>query len=127
MSTPEVATHRAHTRGRELLAIWTGVLGPGLIFLIHLQVGYMLVPEDCARDTRLFAHVASVLGILLAAGTGMLALRTWRQRGERWPDSSASIVSRDRFLAAVGCLLAALTVLTLVAQWIPVFFINPCR
>lgn len=127
MTRREVATYRAPTRRRELLAIWAGVLGPGLIFLIHLQVGYMLVPVDCERDTRLLAHAASVVGILLAAGLGLLALRTWRQRGERWPDASASIVSRDRFLGAVGCLLAGLTILTLVAQWIPVFFIDPCR
>lgn len=127
MTPPRTATYEAATRGRELLTIWTGVLGAPLVFLVHLQVGYMLVPLDCDLETRLWAHVASALGILLAAGAGLLALRTWRRRGDRWPDTSASLVSRDRFLGVVGCLLAALSVLTLIAQWIPVFFIGPCR
>ena len=127
MSSVRVATYRAATRGRELAAIWTGVLGAPMIFIVHLQVGYMLVPVDCDLGTRLLAHVASAVGILLAAGAGLLALRTWRRRGDEWPDASASLVSRDRFLGVVGCLLAVLTIATLVAQWIPVFFIGPCQ
>ena len=121
---------RAGLRGdspRALLAMWTGVLGAPLIFLIHLQVGYMLVPLDCTRESRLLAHIASVAGIILATGAGLMAVRTWRRRGDRWPDASASTVSRDRFLGAIGALLSGLSVLTLIAQWIPVFFISPCR
>ncbi len=127
MSRPRAAEYRAVTRGRELLAIWTGVLGAPFIFLVHLQVGYMLVPVDCDLGTRLWVHLASVAGILLAAAAGLLALRTWRRRGEGWPDASASLLSRDRFLGVVGVLLTVLTILTLVAQWIPVFFVDPCR
>ena len=127
MNRARVATYTAPTRGRALLAIWTGVLGAPFIFLVRLQVGYMLVPIDCDLGTRMLTHAASAIGILLAAGTGLLALRTWRHRGDQWPDTSASLVSRDRFLGAVGVLLAALTLLALVAQWIPAFFIHPCR
>ena len=123
----EVSVHRHETPGRELLAIWTGVVGAPLVFLAHLQIAYMLVPVDCRLETRLFAHSAAVVAIVLAAAAGLLGVRTWRNRGEQWPDTSASIVSRDRFLGAVGTMLAALILVALVAQWIPVFFIGPCR
>ena len=127
MSLDEAELPREETPGRELLALWTGVLGAPLVFLLHLQLAYMLVPVDCRLESRLLAHGASILGILLAAGSGILALRAWRRDGRDWPDSSASILSRDRFLAALGALISALVLLTLVAQWIPVFFIAPCQ
>ena len=127
MKHREVTVRRHETPGRELLAIWTGVLGAPLVFLAHLKIGYMLVPVDCRLETKLFAHVASVVAIVLAVAAGLLAVRIWRHDGEQWPDTSASIVSRDRFLGAMGAMLAALIVLTLIAQWIPVFFIEPCR
>ena len=123
----EFERHRHRTPGRELLLLWTGVLGAPLVFLAHLQLAYMLVPVDCRLDSRLLAHAAAVLGIALAAGGGVLALRVWRRHDERWPDSSASVSSRDRFLGAIGVVMSALVVLTLVAQWIPVFFIGSCR
>ena len=123
----EFERHRHTTSGRALLALWTGVLGAPLVFLAHLQLAYMLVPVDCRLDSRLLAHAASVLGILLAAGGGIVALRIWRRHDEEWPDSSASVSTRDRFLGAMGVVLSALVVLTLIAQWIPIFFIGSCR
>ena len=119
--------HRRETSGRELLVLWTGVVGAPLVFLTHLLIAYALVPVDCRMGASLISHGASVVAILLAAGGGALSLRIWRRDGSEWPDTSASILSRDRFLASVGCLLSALTVVALIAQWIPVFFIAPCR
>jgi hypothetical protein len=68
-----------------------------------------------------------VIALAIALGLGLLSLQGWRRRGRVWPDSSASIPTRDRFLGSVGALTTAIVVLTLVAQWIPIFFIDPCR
>ncbi len=113
--------------GRELLIAWTGVLGAPLIFLVHLEIAYLLVPLACDGGTPLIVHVAAVAAIALAAGAGLLALGAWHRNGREWPDASASAAARDRFLGVLGGLLSALVVVALIAQWIPTFFISPCR
>jgi hypothetical protein len=113
--------------GRQLLALWFGVLGPPVLWLIHLQVNYITVPLACRRDAPVIVHGVTVAAIMMVAATGLLALRNWRHAGREWPDSSAGIVSQDRFLAAVGLLCSALIIMALVAQWLPTFFLDPCR
>jgi hypothetical protein len=127
MTRSERSVRTGELSGWELLVSWTGVVGAPLIFLIHLEVAYLLVPLACDAGTSLVVHGAAVVAIALAAGTGLLALGTWRRRGAEWPDASASPVSRDLFLGVVGGLLSALVVLAIVAQWIPMFFLSPCR
>ena len=114
------------TPGRELLAMWTGVLAPPLIFLMHLELAYILVPLACETGT-LMAHATMAVAIALVLAAGLLALRPIRDHGRRWPDESASLLSRDRFLAVLGALISVFVALALVAQWLPMFFLSPCR
>jgi len=125
--SPAPATGVARTAGRELLAMWTGVLGPPLIFLAHLEVAYMMVPVACDAGTLLMAHATMVIAVGLAVAAGMLAMRPVRRHGGEWPDDSASLLGRDRFLGVLGGLVSAFVVIALIAQWLPMFFLSPCR
>ena len=113
--------------GRDATRLWSGILGPQLVFLLHLQAGYALAPLACRQGHSFSLHVASVIAIVLTLGLGMLSLTGWRRSGRHWPDSSASLSTRDRFLGLLGVMTTAIVVLTLIAQWIPVFLIEPCR
>ena len=115
------------TPGRELLAMWTGVLAPPLIFLVHLELAYILVPLACETGTLVMAHATMAVAIALVLAAGILALRPIRAHGRRWPDESASLLSRDRFLAILGAFISVFVALALVAQWLPMFFLSPCR
>jgi hypothetical protein len=125
------ASHHAsppHPRGaRELGLLWLGVLGPPLLWLLHLQVGYVIVPLACRRSAPILVHGVTVAAIVIVAVMGFVALASWRRAGREWPDSSAGMISQDRFLAAIGLLIAALILAALVAQWLPTFFLDPCR
>jgi cytochrome c biogenesis factor len=113
--------------GRERLLLWSGLLGPILLWLMHLEINYLVVPYACRKDAILIVHAVTVAFILAVAGLGLLGLTSWRRAGREWPDSSASVVSQDRFLATIGLLLSAITIMALVAQWLPTFFVDPCR
>ena len=117
----------APTPGRELLAMWTGVLAPPLVFLAHLEIAYILVPLACDTGTLLMVHATMVVAIVLAGGAGAVALRALRRHGRAWPDESGGVVSRDRFLAALGALASGFVIIALIAQWLPLFFLSPCR
>jgi hypothetical protein len=113
--------------GRGFLAMWAGVIGPPLLWLVHLQVGYLVVPLACREHAPIIVHGVTVAAILLVAAIGLRDFARWRRTGRHWPDSSAAVVSQDRFLTAMGMLLSALIVAALVAQWLPTFFLDPCR
>ena len=107
--------------------LWAGVLGPPLLWLIHLLVNYIIVPLACRRDASVIVHGATLLAILGAAAMGLFALARWRRAGREWPDDSASVMSQDRFLAVSGMAMSAMIVAALIAQWLPTFFVDPCR
>ena len=111
---------------RALFILWAGVLGPPLIWLVHLEVNYILVALACRIDAPLIVHGVTIAAIAGAAVFGLIALGSWRRAGREWPDSSGGAVTQDRFLATVGMLVAALIVLALLAQWLPAFVIDPC-
>jgi hypothetical protein len=129
MDVKPVDQHTApHPRpDRLLFALWAGVLGPPLIWLLHLEVNYIVVPLACRTDSLAIVHGITVAAIVAASLTGLVSLRSWRRAGRQWPDSSGSAVSQERFLATVGLLVTALIVCALMAQWLPVFFLDPCR
>ena len=127
MTAVEPASLPSPRPARELAALWGGVLGPPLLWLTHLLVGYIIVPLACRHDASLIVHGVTATAIVLGAALGLLALGNWRRAGREWPDSSGSVVSQDRFLAAVGVLVSGLIIAALVAQWLPTFFLDPCR
>lgn len=126
VTSPQASQVRQDAGG-DAGRLWTGVVGPPLVFLFHLQAAYALAPLACRQGTTLSLHLASLVAIALSLGLGMLSVVEWRRSGPAWPDSSAGLATRDRFLGAVGVLGTCLVVITLIAQWIPVFVIDPCR
>ena len=112
--------------GRNLSTVWSGIVAAPLVFLIHLQVGYALVPVACRTQSGLLTHGPTALAVLLAGGLAGLSFRSWRRHGSEWPDSSAGVPTRNRFLGALGVMVSALVIVALLAQWLPVWFVDPC-
>lgn len=120
-------THPRPSDGTPLFAEWLVNVGPPLLVLADLQVGYMLVSRNCLENASLSNHLAH--GAFLAAVLFLLfrAYGLWRAAGSAWPGSAPDLRTRSRFMAAVGMLVGALSALVIVAQWIPLFFLHPCQ
>jgi hypothetical protein len=113
--------------GAAPAALWAGVLAGPLATLTQLQVNYALVLWACGAGREWALHLVALLALLVTVAAGLLSLRNWRRAGSSWDDEGAGVMPRSRFMAAVGILISALTVLVVVAQWIPIFVYGPCE
>ena len=118
--------HFAQPRGK--LALWTGVLGGPVAWALQLQAGYTIVRFTCSRQWLTAAHHAVTLAMLLVAlACTVIAAREWVRAGrEASAGAEGGAGGRSRFLGALGVLTSGLFSLTIVAAWVPLFFLSPC-
>jgi hypothetical protein len=104
-----------HRAGAPLL-LWVGVLLPPLAFLADLEAGYALAAPACADGAGFELLASSALAALLATGGGLLAWRVGTRRQREQPHGSDALRRGHLFLAIAGAVLAAGSVLLIVAM-----------
>lgn len=122
-STGEIRHFRA--RG-GIAALWFALLAGPLAWMLGLNAQYGLVRVACAKQDMLYLHAVSLLTLALALAGGWVAWREWRRAGAEPPGEEGGTIPRSRFLSALGLLASALFTLTILAQWIASFFLDPC-
>lgn len=100
--------------------LWAGVLLPPAAWAISLCVNYFLSSVACDGAWPLSLHVVTVVSLGIVVAGGVLA---WRVRTDDATDGSG----REQFMAIGGLALAAIFAFTILAQWWPAFWIEPCR
>ena len=105
---------------REDAELWTGLLGPPILWLIQFQTIYAIAGWGCELHSKLPLFLVSGFILLLAIATGVLASRYLRKPGAE-PEAK-----RARFLARVGIMSAALFSLVIIAQAIATIMLSPC-
>ena len=125
-------SHRAsHDRAR-LAALWGGVLAGPVVWLVLLEVNYVLSYVACETRQRWFLHLATLVAIGLVAGAGIWA---WRARladpleahDVAPPLSEETSVQRAAWMAAVAAAFSIWFVLLIIATHIPVMILKPCQ
>ncbi len=113
-------------RGPRPLALWLPIIGPMLATLILLETAYALVGPACRRETTVFLH--AIAGTMLIATIVMtvVAGRLWREHGRHWEMHAGGVETRTRFMAVMGMLSGASSGLIILAQWLAIFFHDPC-
>jgi hypothetical protein len=108
-------------------SLWAGVIGAPLVWAADLQVRYAIVPWVCRTGHHGALHALSVLFLAMAAAAVFLCWRDWRAAGTVVPaGADDGVVTRVRFLAALGLLTSTLFFVVIVAEALPNFFIDPC-
>ena len=107
-------------------SLWAGVLAAPVAALVQLETNYALVIWACGAGREWALHLVSLLALALTAAGGLLSWRNWRRAGAKWEDEGAGVLPRSRFMAGVGMLISVFISLVVVAQWLAVFFYNPC-
>lgn len=129
MSKYDPTVHEAWPPGRthpRIWALWGGILIGPIAFLLHLQTNYMLVPAVCMRDgSRLLLHLPAVAMLALTVLGAWIAFGNRRRHGEGAEDESGP-TARARFMSMVGVFTSVFFVVVMLAQWLPIFFIDPC-
>jgi hypothetical protein len=128
MATREVrpeAPSREHPPVSDL-ALWISVLSGPFVFLLNLQVNYVMVDWACNTGNDWALHVVHLSALALSVAGGLLGLTLWRGAGRVWPDESGGSVARSRLLAALGVLGSLTFAVSIVAQWITVLVLGTC-
>jgi hypothetical protein len=113
-------------RASQNVALWIGVLGSAVIWLIQMQTSYSLLVWICSIQRNWPLHVISAFFGIVAAIPGLIAWREWREAAAAATERRSTGAGRRRFMAMLGLMLTAIFLLLIIAQAIPSFFFNPC-
>lgn len=110
------------------LGLWTGLLGPPIVWLLHFQIIYSLVGYVCEAHSHASIHIVSVLTIVITIGCGLISWKLLRPAppSNSLTEPDETIPARPRFMAQMGLMSSALFTLVMIAQWIASFMIDPC-
>lgn len=115
-----------HPRGQPVQ--WTGLLAGPVAWGLQMQTNYALVPWVCMKGGEILLYLVTVLALLVTAVGAFAAWRAWSEGGrEEETDGGAGVISRTRFMGALGLLLSAMFFVVIIAQAIPGFFFHPCQ
>ncbi|HEX6049517.1 MAG TPA: hypothetical protein VFZ21_09615 [Gemmatimonadaceae bacterium] len=106
---------------------WVSFLGGPFAVLLNLEVSYAIVDWACLSANDWSLHLVHFVSLVLAVASAWLGRSLWKATGDAWPDSGPGSTSRSRFLVAMGALGGLLFPLVILAQWVTVVVLGPCR
>jgi hypothetical protein len=108
------------------LALWTSVLGGPFVFLLNLEVNYVMVDWACNSGTDWALHLVHFVSLVLSALCALLGLTLLRRARAASPASVGGSDARSRMLATLGIASGTLFAVSIFAQWIPVMVLGTC-
>jgi hypothetical protein len=110
----------------SLFSQWIGVLGGPIVWLIFLQVNYMLAPSACLSQNKTMLGIVTIVALFGTIGSAFAAWRAWHQAGATSHTEEGGSIGRSRFMALSGIGLSALFALVVLASAIPIIFLGAC-
>jgi hypothetical protein len=108
-------------------ALWFGLLGAPIAWIIRLGISYPLVPVLCRADSTLLLHVVSIAFLAICVAAVLVAWRSYRiLRRENDAPMEPWLWERTHFMALVGIFISGLFALTIATEWLAAFFTHPC-
>jgi hypothetical protein len=107
--------------------LWAGVLAGPAAIALNQQLAYLLVTLNCSYGARVAIWPVMLLMVSLATAGAFISWQNWQRTGMDKSDGGGDAKSRSRFMAIVGLLFSGLSILVIVAMWVPVFFYRQCQ
>ena len=76
---------------------------------------------------RIAPGAVTLISLVLVTLGGLGSFLGWQRVGEKWPSSFGDRVTRDRFMAVMGLLMAGIFFVVVVAQGIAAIIFHPCQ
>jgi hypothetical protein len=112
--------------GSGAVAQWSAVLAGPLIAFTGQQILYILNEKACPGEGLHWTlHAVAVVLIAAVVGVGIMAWRIWQNSVVGDP-SEGGPAANSYFLGVVGVGSAALSVLLIIAMWLPVLYFHSC-
>jgi len=108
-------------------ALWLlVVLGP-VILALEMQINFVLVRQACSAQRNVGLYAVIIGAIALTLAVAFVAYTVWLQAGGTWPTEAPDVATRTRFIAVLGILSSAMSLLVIVAQGIATIQFDPCQ
>ena len=108
------------------LALWTSVLGGPFLFLLNLEVNYVMVDWACNTGNDWALHVVHFVSFVLSAACALLGVMLLRRVRRSGPDTDRASDARSRLLATLGISSGTLFAVSVFAQWIGLMVLGTC-
>ena len=106
------------------MAIWYALLVAPVLALTDQTVALSLTAWACRGQQQIALHLVHVTFALATACATLLAWRRWREVPDGGAASEAS--ARRHFLAGMATAVAALSLLVILAMWLPTWLLSSC-
>lgn len=109
------------------MALWIGVLLPPLITAAEMEANFVLVRQACAAQRNLMLYVVVCVALIIVALSGFASAVIWTRRGATWPNESADVVTRAKFISVLGMMSSAISFALILAHGIATLKFDPCQ
>lgn len=111
---------------RVLLVYGISLLGPALVWALHLNVSYFLVQPVCRMGGEPAFHVTSVVSLALVLGAVVVSIRLLRRNRVPFQENVQGYDGWKAFIGLYGIATGMIFGLAIIAAWAPMFVIGPC-
>ena len=116
------------------IRVWPALLLAPLLALLDQSVAYALVTPSCALQTTAWLHLVAGLSFLLVAAMTVLAWKAWRRMAVAAETPGSKMTASDategrvrgQFIALVAALAGSMSLLVVLAMWLPIVVLSPC-
>jgi hypothetical protein len=108
-------------------ALWLLLVLPLAFVAIEFQINFALVRHACSAQRNIELYVVVIVAMLLTIATALVGVSIWRRAGATWPTDAPDVANRIRFIAVLGILTSAMSLLVMLAHGIATVQFNPCQ
>lgn len=105
---------------------WPALLVAPLIAFTNGAIAYALVSPSCSRQEVVDLHLLSIASLLACFVVTVPAALNWQRAGALAGGGKVAAQARHRFFSQVGTLTGLLSILVVLAEWLPVWIVSPC-
>ena len=108
-------------------ALWLLVVVGPIILAAEMQINFVLVRQACSAQRNVGLYAVIIVAIALTVAAAFVAWTVWLQAGRAWPNEEPDVATRIRFIAVLGILSSAMSLLVIIAQGIATIQFDPCQ
>jgi len=101
------------------------MVGPAVVWLVYLEVAYLLVHFASKSGSQMALHASSLLFLLVSITLGLV---TWRQLPKSSApsgDMTGPVINRMRLMITVGLMASIEFTLLIAGSWLAIFLLKP--
>ena len=102
------------------------LVGPAIVWALHLNVSYFLVQPVCVMGGEIALHITSVAALGLLLAPLIIAIRFLTTYGAPFRENLEGKEYWLSFVGLFGVLAVALFGIAIIYQWAPMFVLDAC-